>query len=443
MGSDPVGPRAAAQVFRFDVGGEGSDHLSTPVPKNRPTILQIIPRLDAGGAELSVVEIAGAIARAGGRALVLAEPGRLTADVAAAGGEIVPFPAATKNPLRLLANARRIADIAAREGVHLIHARSRAPAWSALMAARRARVPFVTTYHGAYGESNRLKRLYNSVMARGDVVIANSRFTAGLIASRYATPPERIAVIHRGVDIAAFDPERIEPQRVSALRQSWNVAPQQRVILQAARLTRWKGQSVLIDAAARLQALGQMRDAILVLAGDAQGRDGYVEALQGQISRLGLQQRVRVVGHVVDIAAAYLAAHVTVVASTEPEAFGRTAIEAAAVACPVIATDLGAPPETVLAAPAAPDEEATGWLVPPGDAGALAERLAQVLALPAPARTRMGNRARRHAVANFSVDAMQQSTLAIYDRLLQTDLHARFMGSSSHAGPVRAPTQRS
>lgn len=413
------------------------------MPKNRPTILQIIPRLDAGGAELSVVEIAGAVARGGGRALVLAEPGRLTADVAAAGGEVLPFPAATKNPLRLIANARRIARIAAREGVSLIHARSRAPAWSALVAARRLGLPFVTTYHGAYGESNRLKRLYNSVMARGDVVIANSRFTAGLIASRYATPPERIAVIHRGVDIAAFDSERIAPHRVSALRQAWGIAPEQRVILQAARLTRWKGQSVLIDAAARLRALGGMQDAIVVLAGDAQGRDGYVGALRSQIARLALKEHVRLVGHVNDIAAAYRAAHVTVVASTAPEAFGRTAIEAAAVACPVIASDLGAPPETVLAAPAAPDEEATGWLVPPGDAGALAERLAQVLALPAPARERMGNRARRHAVANFSVDAMQQSTLAIYDRLLQTNLHAGFMGSASHAGPVRAPAQRS
>jgi glycosyltransferase involved in cell wall biosynthesis len=413
------------------------------VPKNRPTILQIIPRLDAGGAELSVVEIAGAVARAGGRALVLAEPGRLTADVAAAGGEIVPFPAATKNPLRLLANVRRIARIAAREGVSLIHARSRAPAWSALVAARRLGVPFVTTYHGAYGESNRLKRLYNSVMARGDVVIANSRFTADLIASRYATPPERIAVIHRGVDISAFDPEGIAPERVAALRQSWDVTPQQRVILQAARLTRWKGQRVLIDAAARLRALGELADTVVVLAGDAQGRDDYVEALRGQIARLALQEHVRLVGHVRDIAAAYLAAHVTVIASTEPEAFGRTAIEAAAVACPVIATDLGAPPETVLAAPAAPDEEATGWLVPPGDAGALAERLAQVLALPAPARERMGNRARRHAVANFSVDAMQQRTLAIYDRLLQTNLQAGFMGGAFHAGPVRAPAQRS
>ena len=265
----------------------------------------------------------------------------------AVGGEVIAFPAATKNPLKLLANARAIRRMVATEGVDLIHARSRAPAWSALLAARRAAVPFVTTYHGAYGETNALKKLYNSVMARGDVVIANSRYTADLIASRYATPRERLEVIHRGVDVGAFDPQGIAPDRVAELRRRWGVAPEQRVILQAARLTRWKGQGVLIDAVAQLQRRGALQGAVAILAGDAQGRDGYVKELQAQIERLGLKEHVRLVGHVEDVAAAYAASHVTVVASIEPEAFGRTAIEAAAVACPVIATNIGAPPETV------------------------------------------------------------------------------------------------
>ena len=412
------------------------------MPNDRPTILQIIPRLDAGGAELSVMEIAAAVARAGGRALVLAEPGRLAANVTAVGGEVLAFPAATKNPLSMLANARRIAAIVAREKVDLIHARSRAPAWSALAAARRARLPFVTTYHGAYAETNALKRLYNGVMARGDVVIANSRYTADLIAARYATPRQRIEVIHRGVDTAAFDPARIGADRVSALRQRWGIAPHQRVILHAARLTRWKGQGVLIDAAARLQAHGRLQDAVVVLAGDAQGRDGYVESLRGQIVRLGLQQHVRLVGHVDDIAAAYLAAHVTVVASTEPEAFGRAAIEAAAVACPVIATGIGAPPETVLAEPAAANDATTGWLVAPGDTEALARCLAEVLALAPAARAAVGERARRHAMANFSIAVMQLGTLGVYDRLLGTSLQARFRANASRGGFVCASSQR-
>jgi glycosyltransferase involved in cell wall biosynthesis len=243
-------------------------------------------------------------------------------------------------------------------------------------------------------------------------------------------------VIHRGVDTAAFDPARIAPERVAALRRHWSVAPQQRVILQAARLTRWKGQSVLIAAAARLKASGRLEDAVVVLAGDAQGRDSYVEALHGQVSGLGLQQNVRIVGHVEDIAAAYLAAHVTVVASTEPEAFGRAAIEAAALACPVVATAIGAPPETVL-------DGQTGWLVPPGDAEALAKHLAEALALVPSARARVGERARRHAIVSFSVDAMQQSTLGVYDRLLGTDLKGRFAGNGAPDASVSAGGHRS
>ena len=232
--------------------------------QSRPTILQIIPRLDTGGAERSAVEIADAVVRAGGRALVLAEPGRLAPEVVAAGGEFVEFPAATKNPLRMLANARAIERLIRQLGVDLVHARSRAPAWSALIAARRARVPFVTTYHGAYGETNAVKRYYNGVMARGDVVIANSRYTADLIAQRYGTPRERMEVIHRGVDCRQFDPARIAPERVSALRARWGVDPAARVILHAARLTAWKGQGVLIDAAAKLKAAGQLGDAVVV-----------------------------------------------------------------------------------------------------------------------------------------------------------------------------------
>jgi glycosyltransferase involved in cell wall biosynthesis len=414
------------------------------MPKDRPTILQIIPRLDAGGAELSVVEISSAVASAGGRSIVLAEPGRLGATITEARGEVHAFPAATKNPLRIVSNAREIARIAAREGVDLIHARSRAPAWSALMAARRVGVPFVTTYHGAYNETNALKRLYNSVMARGEAVIANSHYTAGLIAARYGTPAERVEVIHRGVDTAVFDPAGIGADRVAALRRRWGVAPHQPVILQAARLTRWKGQTVLIDAAAMLKGQGRLQEAAVILAGDPQGRDAYLEELRGRIAGHRLGDHVHIVGHVEDMAAAYLAAQVTVVASIEPEAFGRTAIEAAAVGCPVIATDIGAPPETVLVgrAPGAlVDREsppleagrltpaiqgATGWLVPPGDAEALAERLAEALGLPAAERAGMGQRARQHVLGNFSVTSMQRSTLGVYDRLLRTSLQARF-----------------
>jgi glycosyltransferase involved in cell wall biosynthesis len=401
------------------------------VPKDRPTILQIIPRLDAGGAELSVVEIAQALSMAGARALVLAEPGRFASKVTAAGGEVRPFPAATKNPIRMVANARAISSLIESEGVDLVHARSRAPAWSGLIAARRSKVPFVTTYHGAYNETNAVKRLYNSVMARGDVVIANSHYTAGLIRERYGTSATRLDVIHRGVDEAVFDPRLVTPERVAALKARWGIAPDAQVILQAARLTSWKGQGVLIDAVGRLKAGGRLAGAAVVLAGDAQGRADYVDGLLRQIAHLGLGEIVHLVGHVDDIAAAYLAAHVTVVASTDPEAFGRTVIEAAAMGCPVIATNIGAPPETVLAEPTVAGDTITGWLVPPADGRILADRLARALALQPGARTAIGTRARRHVLAHFTVRGMQRRTLSVYDRLLGTELERRFTGATA------------
>jgi glycosyltransferase involved in cell wall biosynthesis len=395
-------------------------------PTARPAILQIIPQLDTGGAELSTIEITEAIVKAGGRALVATQGGRMADRITAVGGELVSFPAATKNPASIAVNGRRLAALVRERDVALVHARSRAPAWSALLACRLTQRPFVTTYHGAYGETNPFKRTYNSVMARSDVVIANSEFTADLIAARYRTPAARIAVIPRGVDTARFDPAVVAPDRPAALRTAWTIPDGSRIILQMARLTAWKGQNVLLDAVARLHHDGGLGAAIVVLAGDAQGRSGYHNALVARATEAGIADRIRVVGHVDDVPAAFMAAHVSVVASIEPEAFGRAATESQAMGCPVIATDIGAPPETVLAAPAVPDDEVTGWLVPPADSTHLAGVLARALTMPDAQYFRIGSRARAHVLGNFTLARMKQRTLAVYDRLLGTELAARF-----------------
>ncbi len=388
-----------------------------------PTILQIIPSLDTGGAELSTVEIASAIVAAGGRALVATQGGRMAHRIIEAGGEIVPFAAARKNPLRMVANARALAALIRSEHVDLVHARSRAPAWSALWAARATHRPFVTTYHGAYRENGALKRTYNSVMARGDVVIANSRFTAALITGRYGTPPTQLRVIHRGVDPNAFDPSTLSPERIDFIRKGWGVKKNQPVILHAARLTRWKGQEVVIAALAQLATISG--DWVAIFAGDDQGRTDYSDALKRQISMAGLGERVRLVGHVDDMAAALALADVSLIASTEPEAFGRTAIEAQMMGCPLIATDIGAPPETVLAAPPVLKSQRTGWLIPPGDASALKTALAEALTLDPSDRAVMSHCARENATQHFSLRAMQQATMAVYDEVLGTNLRDR------------------
>lgn len=404
---------------------------------HRTTVLQIIPTLDTGGAELSTVEIAAAVVAAGGRAIVASEGGRLAERIVASGGEFVPFPAGTKNPLRMIANAGRLAGLIVAEQVDLVHARSRAPAWSALMAARRTKRPFVTTYHGAYNEGGRFKRAYNRVMASGDLVIANSAYTADLVKSRYGTPADRLRIIHRGVDETLFDRSTLASGRIDRLREGWGLTEGVPVILQAARLTRWKGQTILIEALARLAREAPSLSWTAVLAGDDQGRAGYRAELETLIRRLGLAGRVVLPGHADDMPAAFALASVAVIGSVEPEAFGRTSIEAQRMGCPVIATRLGAPPETVLSAPEVASTARTGWLVTPGDTDALARALNEALTLGGDERRALAERAAHHAGTRFTLDAMRRATLAVYDELLSTSLAGTFdaaRASGSHAG---------
>ena len=381
-------------------------------------VLQIIPELDAGGAERTTVDVAAALAAAGARALVATEGGRLVGELQAKGGHWLRFPAATKNPARMAVNVARLMALCRREGVQIVHARSRAPAWVALGAARRLRLPFVTTYHGSYSGRTGVKVLYNSVMARGDVVIANSRYTADLIGRLHAEQAgERVRVIHRGTDLTLFNPAAVAPARVEALRRSWNVAPHERVVLLAARLTAWKGHRVLIDAAARMRDQG-CTDLAVVLAGDPQGRAAYERELDGLIAARGLGGVVRRVGHCTDMPAAFRAASVVAVPSVEPEAFGRAAVEAQALGTPVVVSDLGAVPETVLAPPDVAPGQRTGWRVPTGDACALALALTEALSLGASARDALARRGRAHVETNFSLERMVGDTLAVYAGLL-------------------------
>ena len=391
------------------------------------TILQVVPRLETGGSEQSTVEIAAALTRAGAKALVATEGGRLATALAESGGEMVALPVASKNPLTILANARRLARIVEERNVTLLHARSRAPAWSAYLAARRTGRPFVTTYHGAYSGRSRFKTFYNSVMARGDKVIANSRFTARLIESEHLVPPEHLHVIYRGFDVSAFDAESVTPDRIATLREAWGITPDQRVVLQAARLTRWKGHPYTIEAARLLKERGQLGDAVFVFAGDAQGRDDYRAELQAQIEAAGLTGIVRLVGHCDDIPAAFTLADIAVVASTRAETFGRTSIESQAAGCPVIVSDVGAAGENVV--PHSAGEDFTGWVVPTADAKALANCLAEALTLSPQELAAIGQRARAHARDQFALHDMQRATLKVYDELLGTDLTAAFCRS--------------
>jgi glycosyltransferase involved in cell wall biosynthesis len=399
--------------------------------KQQPAILQIIPHLETGGAELSTLEIVDALSKIGVCALVATQGGRMAGDIERLGGEIIPMSAATKNPLKMFRNKQLLQTLIVERGVVLMHARSRAPAWSAMLASVKTDIPFVTTYHGAYGELEPFKKLYNSVMARGDRVIANSVFTADHIRARHGTSDNRLRVIYRGVHLEQFSASAVSNERREALRKQWDVPKGHKIILHAARLTRLKGHAIVIAAMKKLIEQGQDKDAIIVFAGDHRGRRAYVEELRQQIASAGLNKRIRLVGHCSDMAAAFALATVSILASTEPETFGRTSAEAQAMGCPVIATNIGAPPETVRAKPFVEESEITGWLVPPADPEAMATALGKVLAMNEQGFRELAIRARDNVTSNFSDELMKVRTLEVYDELLGTGFAARYVNRSS------------
>ena len=370
------------------------------------TVLQVLPRLETGGVERGTVDVAAAIVAAGGRALVVSAGGRMEAELSRAGAEHVAMRVDRKSPGHILRNASRLAALIRRERVDIVHARSRAPAWSARMAARRTGVPFVTTFHGVYGTDLPLKKAWNRVMAAGDRTIAISGHVADHVIRHYRTPPDRVVLIHRGVDLDLFDLGAVSEARVVQLAEAWRLPDGVQSVMLPGRFTRLKGHAVLIDAL----ALMQRRDAVALLVGADAGRQGYRDELLKRARRRGLEGAVRFVGHCNDMPAAYMLADVVVSASTQPEAFGRTVTEAQAMGRPVIATDHGGARETVI-----PGE--TGWLVPPGDADALAGALDAALSLTGAERARMAEAAVANVRRNFSKQAMTARTLEVYAEL--------------------------
>lgn len=375
------------------------------------TILQVAPELSAGGVERTVLEVTEAIVEAGGRALLASRGGRLEVTFERLGGELFRMDAKSKNPLVLKANEVKLKRIIQEEGVDLVHARSRAPAWSAYAAAKAAGVPFVTTYHGAYSGNSGLKRRYNSVMAKGDVVIANSQWIAQHVHSVHEVPWEQIVTIPRGVDLDVFDPAVVSASRVDAVRARWGIAGDKRlVLLLPGRLTEWKGQLVALEALSLL-APEERAGLSLVMAGDAQGRSAYEARIDEAIRNYHLDGQALVVGHEDDMAAAYLASDIVLAPSTRPEAFGRVAAEASAMGKPVIVSDHGGGRETVL------DGE-TGARVEPGDPAALAGAIRALLAVGGTARTGMGKAGQAHIRQHFSKRGLQAATLGVYKRLI-------------------------
>lgn len=384
----------------------------------RPHILQVLPALGTGGIEQGTVEMAEAIIAAGGRAVVASARGALVPRLLSIGARHIELPLGQKSPLAILRNARTLSQLIRDEGIDLVHARSRAPAWTAWRATRRTNTPFVTTWHGVHKASFPGKKRYNAVLARGARVIAISTYIATRLRDDYQVGEDRLRLIPRGADMARFDPDLVNGARIQALAERWQAPPGTPVIMLPGRLTRWKGQLFLLRAMARLQHLlpGPW---LAVLVGPADPKDSYVREIEATAAQLGLRERLRFAGLCQDMPAAYALADVVTVPSLRPEPFGRVVIEAQAMGRPVVVTAQGGAMETVL-------PYQTGLLIPPDDAQALADALFQILTLSDGARSLLSETARHHIAENYTTRQMQSATLAVYDELLGSCLSDNF-----------------
>lgn len=375
---------------------------SDKISPDKLTVLQVIPSLEAGGAERAAVDISVALIKAGHDAIVVSKGGYLQAELQAKHARHIKQDVASKNLFRIIFNAFFLAYIIIKEEVDIIHARSRAPAWSALWAARMTGTPFVTTFHAAYKSNFFLKHWYNSVMTKSDRIIAISEFIARHIKKNYGVNASRITVIPRGIDMSVYDAAAISDERKQKLLNSWNNKAGVPVMIMPGRLSPIKGHELVLDALSTLK----QHPFICVFIGPDQGRSKYSERLRGLVEEYGLKDKIIWMDGG-DVPAAYSLAQLVLSPSQVAEGFGRVPVEAQAMGVPVIATALGATDETIV-------DGQTGWLVPVGDAQALSNAILKCLNLSTDERAAMSQRAKEYVHGKFQLQQMCAATLQVY-----------------------------
>lgn len=391
-----------------------------------PVIMQVLPALNSGGVEQGVVDINAAVVAAGGRSIVVSSGGRRVHEIVRAGGTHIVLPVHSKNPLVIAANIIRLRKLIREYDVDIVHACSRAPAWSAGRAVLGTPARYVTSCHSSHKITGALKKLYNASITKGERVIAVSHFLADELEKNYQVAPERIRVIHRGLAVEKFHPNSVTPERLIKLAQQWRIPDGASVIMLPGRLSRIKGHMFLIDALQQLQ----QKDLFCLFVGSDLGNQNYRRELEQYIESRGMGGAVRIVSACDDMPAAYMLATVVAVPSLAPEGFGRIAIEAQAMGRPVIATDHGGARETIL-----PGE--TGWLVEPGDVQGLSRALHEALSLNADQRARLATRAMSHVLQRFTNEHMCAATLDVYAELLEFSAVHRLASNEGIAADVR------
>ncbi len=375
-----------------------------------PTILQILPELINGGVERGTVEMCQAIQERGWRAIVVSKGGPMVMQVRHTRADHIELPVHSKNPFVMLDNTRHLVHVIRKNNVSIIHARSRAPAWSALLASKITGVPMITTFHGAYKTRGLFKKFYNSVMTRGEKIIAVSNFMSDHIQKEYKVSKEKIEVIPRGVDSRYFHPDAVRAPKLIELTNEWRLPDDcGPVILMPARLTRGKGHHVLLKALPKLSNKHYMA----ILLGDDGQHSPYQKELEAMIDKYGLGQHVRFASSTRDMTEAYMLAEVVVCPSIVPESFGRVAIEAQAMGCCVIASNHGGARETI-------QNGDTGYLVEPDNAEQLAGAIEYCLNMDQETRDILRDNGQWWVSEHFSLDQMKQKTLSVYEEVLSS-----------------------
>ncbi len=374
---------------------------------HQPVIMQVVPSLNGGGVEQGVVDLNAAIVAAGGRSIVVSSGGIRVPEIVRAGGEHIDMPVHSKNPIIMARNVKTLRRLIEREHVQVVHACSRAPAWSASRAVKGTHAKFVTSCHAAHNVGGNVKRYYNSAIAKGESVIAVSHFLSQYLQDNYHTDPDRITVVHRGVSMGRFHPNCVTPERLINIAKEWRVPDGAFIMVLPGRITRGKGHMCVVAALAKLGRT----DIFCVFLGKEKKKSTYKEELVAHIEAHGLGSQIRMVEHCADMPAAYMLANIVLSPSIEPEGFGRIPIEAQAMGRPVIATSHGGAMETIV-----PDE--TGWLVTPNDADELRDAIDEALGLDNQQRAILATRAMVHVAENFSLETMCAQTLDVYAALL-------------------------
>ncbi|MAV63432.1 MAG: hypothetical protein CBE29_02305 [Rickettsiales bacterium TMED269] len=377
-------------------------------------ILQIIPNMEIGGAERTVLEITSFLKDTNFSSLVLTSGGKLIDDLEKANIEVIKLKIDKKNPYSIIKNYFLFIKIFREKKINLVHVRSRVPAWSAIFAAKKLGIPVLTTWHGHVSNSSFIKKIYNSIMLKGDAVIANSIYTAENISKIYGMNKSKIDIIPRGVDVNNFKKSDINSHEIAKIKENWRIFDKEKVIiLLPARLTKWKGHEVAIEAINLLKGESFFKNIVCLFAGEQKNSEKYIHNLNRLISSYSLEKKIRLIGKVENMPLAYHASDVILSPSIEPEPFGRIPIEAQASGKIIISCDAGAVKDTIKSG-----KNFTGFKAIPNNSESLADKIKIALKMENEEIQGMQKRAIMNVKNNFSLESMCKKTLEVYNRLL-------------------------